>query len=70
MHAQKTMMNSIVLHKGLEGIRGITATTANKNSRTFPLAKCGFEQVAYLNLSFIFCKIWIIAACRMVLRVK
>lgn len=22
MHAQKTMMNSVVLHKGLEGIRG------------------------------------------------
>ena len=22
MHAHKTMMNSVVLHKGLEGIRG------------------------------------------------
>ena len=47
-----------------------TATTSHKNSRTFPLAKCDFEQVAHLNLSFIICKIWIIAACRMVLRVK
>lgn len=39
-----------------------TAATSNKNRRTFPLAKCDFEQVAYLNLSFITCKIWIMAA--------